>query len=49
MLKLTDVTLQAYGRTFLNAASVAIPDGAHIGLVGRNGAGKSPLFKMLLG
>ena len=49
MLKLSEVTLQAYGRTFLRDASVAIPEGARAGLVGRNGVGKSTLFKLLLG
>jgi ATP-binding cassette subfamily F protein 3 len=49
MLKLIDVTLQAYGRTFLSGANVALRDGARVGLVGRNGVGKSTLFKLLLG
>jgi ATP-binding cassette subfamily F protein 3 len=49
MLKLTDVTLQAYGRAFLRDASLALPEGTRAGLVGRNGVGKSTLFKLLLG
>ena len=49
MLKLTDVTLQAYGRTFLAGASVSLREGARVGLVGRNGVGKSTMFKLLLG
>ena len=32
-----------------NSASVAIPSGTKVGLVGRNGVGKSTLFKIILG
>ena len=34
---------------FFDSASVAIPSGTKVGLVGRNGVGKSTLFKLILG
>ncbi|MBN9320356.1 MAG: ABC-F family ATP-binding cassette domain-containing protein [Caulobacterales bacterium] len=49
MLKIEDLTLDAYGRRFLDKASVMLPTGAKVGLVGRNGVGKSTLFKLLKG
>ena len=49
MLVLDDITLLAWGRTFLDHASVLVPAGAKVGLVGRNGVGKSTLFKVILG
>jgi ATP-binding cassette subfamily F protein 3 len=49
MLLIKDLTLDAWGRRFLEDASVTIPTGAKVGLVGRNGIGKSTLFKVILG
>ena len=49
MLALSDIHLTAWGRPFLNGASVTVPTGAKAGLVGRNGAGKSTLFRLLMG
>ena len=49
MLMIKDLTLDAWGRRFLEDASATIPPGAKVGLVGRNGIGKSTLFKVILG
>jgi ATP-binding cassette, subfamily F, member 3 len=49
MLQINDLSFNAWGRRFLDAASARIPDGAKVGLVGRNGVGKSTLFKLILG
>jgi ATP-binding cassette, subfamily F, member 3 len=49
MLQITGLSFNAWGRRFLEDASVRIPDGAKVGLVGRNGTGKSTLFKLILG
>ena len=49
MLALSDLSFTAWGRPFLQGASVSIPTGAKAGLVGRNGAGKSTLFRLILG
>ncbi|HEY0052872.1 MAG TPA: ABC-F family ATP-binding cassette domain-containing protein, partial [Caulobacteraceae bacterium] len=49
MLQITDLTFDSWGRRFFDRASVMIPPGAKVGLVGRNGVGKSTLFKLILG
>jgi len=49
MLQITDLTFSAWGRKFLVDASVSLPPGSKVGLVGRNGIGKSTLFKLILG
>jgi ATP-binding cassette subfamily F protein 3 len=49
MLHVNDLTLRIAGRTILDHATVAIPDGAKVGLVGRNGAGKTTLFRAIRG
>ena len=49
MLAIADLTFTAWGRRFFDAASARVPDGAKVGLVGRNGIGKSTLFKLILG
>jgi len=49
MLQITNLTFNAWGRQFLDDASVSLPPGAKVGLVGRNGIGKSTLFKIILG
>jgi len=38
-----------WGRRFFDSATVSLPVGAKVGLVGRNGVGKSTLFKLILG
>lgn len=49
MLQITNLTFNAWGRRFLDDASVSLPPGSKVGLVGRNGIGKSTLFKIILG
>jgi ATP-binding cassette, subfamily F, member 3 len=49
MLRIENLVFDAWGRRFFDGASVAIPAGAKVGLVGRNGVGKSTLFKLILG
>jgi ATP-binding cassette subfamily F protein 3 len=48
MLQIKDLTYTAWGRRFFNDATVSLPTGAKVGLVGRNGVGKSTLFKLIL-
>ena len=49
MIQIEDLTFSAWGRRFFDRASVAVPPGSKVGLVGRNGVGKSTLFKIILG
>jgi len=49
MLRISDLTFDAWGRRFFDRASVSLPMNAKVGLVGRNGIGKSTLFKLILG
>ena len=49
MITLKDVTLRRGTKVVLDAASVTIQPGENVGLVGRNGAGKSSLFALLTG
>jgi ATP-binding cassette, subfamily F, member 3 len=49
MLRIENLVFDAWGRRFFDAATVAIPSGTKVGLVGRNGVGKSTLFKLLVG
>ena len=49
MLQITDLVLDAWGRRFFDRATVTLPKDAKVGLVGRNGVGKSTLFKVILG
>ncbi|MGC1351332.1 MAG: ABC-F family ATP-binding cassette domain-containing protein [Xanthobacteraceae bacterium] len=49
MLRIENLIFDAWGRRFFDSASVAIPSGTKVGLVGRNGVGKSTLFKLILG
>ena len=49
MLQIDNLVFNGWGRRFFDSASVALPDGAKVGLVGRNGVGKSTLFKLILG
>ena len=49
MLRIDNLTYRIAGRTILEGASVTIPDGHKVGLVGRNGTGKSTLLKLLTG
>src|ERR1700722_15935344 len=49
MLRIENLVFNAWGRQFFKEASVSIPVGTKVGLVGRNGVGKSTLFKLILG
>ncbi len=49
MLQIDGLVFNAWGRRFFDRASVTLPANAKVGLVGRNGVGKSTLFKLILG
>jgi ATP-binding cassette subfamily F protein 3 len=49
MLRLEEISLRIAGRLLLDGASARIPDGARVGLIGRNGTGKTSLFRAILG
>jgi ATP-binding cassette subfamily F protein 3 len=49
MLIIDDLTVRIAGRTLLETASARIPTGARVGLVGRNGTGKTTLFGVIAG
>lgn len=49
MLTITDLTFSLAGRKLFDGASCRVPDGARIGMVGRNGTGKTTLFKLIEG
>src|SRR6201995_2571757 len=49
MLVLNDISVRIAGRLLLDEASARIPDGARVGLVGRNGIGKTTLFRAIVG
>jgi ATP-binding cassette subfamily F protein 3 len=49
MLQINDLTFDAWGRRFFEKAGVSLPPGSKVGLVGRNGVGKSTLFKLIMG
>ena len=47
MLDIKNITYRIAGRTLFDGASLSVPSGHHIGLVGPNGTGKSTLFKLI--
>ena len=49
MILLKNVTLRRSAKVLLNSVNATINPGEHVGLVGRNGAGKSSLFALLNG
>jgi ATP-binding cassette subfamily F protein 3 len=49
MLTIDGITLRLGGHLVLDRASAALPPKARVGLVGRNGAGKSSLLKLIAG
>jgi ATP-binding cassette subfamily F protein 3 len=49
MLVIDDLSLRIAGRLLLDGASARIPDGARVGLIGRNGIGKTTLFRAIMG
>jgi len=48
MIKLENITVRMAGRILIENLTVTLNEGHHYGLVGRNGTGKSTLFKVLL-
>jgi len=48
MLHINDITFRIADRLLFDSATVSIPAGHKVGFVGRNGTGKSTLFKMIL-
>jgi ATP-binding cassette subfamily F protein 3 len=47
MLDINNITYRIAGRTLFDQASLSIPQGHHVGLVGPNGTGKSTLFNLI--
>ena len=47
MIKISNLTYRISGRLLLDSVSVSIPSGHRIGLVGKNGTGKSTLLKLI--
>ncbi|NRB00771.1 MAG: ABC-F family ATP-binding cassette domain-containing protein [Rhodobacteraceae bacterium] len=49
MLRIDDITYAVDGRNLFEGASATIPQGHKVGLVGRNGTGKTTLFRLIRG
>lgn len=49
MLRIEDITYTVEGRPLFDGATATIPDGHKVGLVGRNGTGKTTLFRLIRG
>ena len=49
MLRLDDISYSVAGRLLIEHASANIPTGHKVGLVGRNGTGKTTLFRLIRG
>src|SRR5215204_1032608 len=49
MLVIQNLSVRVAGRLLLDEASVRIPAGSRVGLVGRNGTGKTTLFNVITG
>ncbi|WP_108661477.1 ABC-F family ATP-binding cassette domain-containing protein [Acuticoccus kandeliae] len=49
MLTIRNLTYRIDGRVLFDGAEVIVPDGAKVGLVGRNGCGKTTLFNLITG
>jgi ATP-binding cassette subfamily F protein 3 len=49
MLTISDLSIRLAGRLLIDQSSVQITPGSRVGLVGRNGTGKSTLFKVIRG
>jgi len=49
MLQISDLTFRMMGRPLFEGATAVVPEGMKVGLVGRNGTGKTTLFKMMTG
>ncbi|MDB2577699.1 ATP-binding cassette domain-containing protein [Tateyamaria sp.] len=49
MLRISDINYAVAGRPLFEGASAVIPEGHKVGLVGRNGTGKTTLFGLIRG
>ena len=49
MLRIDSITYAVAGRTLLSEASATVPNGHKVGVVGRNGTGKTTLFRLIRG
>ncbi|MEX0364839.1 MAG: ABC-F family ATP-binding cassette domain-containing protein [Ruegeria sp.] len=49
MLRINNITYAVEGRPLFDGASATIPTGHKVGLVGRNGTGKTTLFRLIRG
>ena len=49
MLRIQDITYAVEGNPLFEGASAAIPNGHKVGMVGRNGTGKTTLFRIIRG
>ncbi len=49
MLRITDLNFAIEGRPLFEGASAFIPTGHKVGLIGRNGTGKTTLFRLIRG
>ena len=49
MLTIENLSVRVAGRLLIDEASVRIPAGSRVGLVGRNGTGKTTLFNVITG
>jgi ATP-binding cassette, subfamily F, member 3 len=49
MLSISDITYSVEGRPLFEGATARIPTGHKVGLVGRNGTGKTTLFRLIRG
>ena len=49
MLRISDITYSIEGRPLFEGATATVPTGHKVGLVGRNGTGKTTLFRLIRG
>ena len=49
MLRINDISYAVAGRPLIEHASATIPEGHKVGIVGRNGTGKTTLFRLIRG